>query len=109
MALSFHALEHRGNPLSHADAHGGDAVPSSAIAQGMEQRGRDSGSARSQRMTNGDCPAPDIDFLLVEPQHPDASERLSRKRLVQFDEVDLLELQPGTRESFLHRRNWARP
>src|SRR5665213_4566610 len=80
-------LQHRGNALSAADAHGGESIFSFTF--GKQQRGL-SGHARAgcaERMAERDRPAFKVELALINTKFLDDGERLRGKCLVEFDEV----------------------
>jgi len=60
-------------------------------------------------MTQGDGPAIDVHFLLLQPGLPDNSECLGREGLIQFDQVDLIQRQTGLFQRQGYGRNRTDP
>src|SRR3989442_9446147 len=56
-------------------------------------------------MTQRDRPAVDIHFRRVELELAHAGDRLRGEGLVQLDEIDLVDFEPGPLEHLLSRRN----
>src|ERR1700730_7090374 len=77
-----------------ADAHGHHAIASLAAFQFANHAGRQLRPCTSQGMPQSDRSPIRIHALRIKPSFPDHRQRLRRKRLVQFDHVDIRELQP---------------
>src|SRR3954469_3048674 len=79
-----------------AHAHGHNAILALAAFQLTNDGGRQLGSGASQRMSECDCAAVRIDLAQVETKLLDYRQRLRGERLIQLENVDLL--QPEARE-----------
>ncbi len=94
-------LEDRGDALTHADAHRGQAKGGVAVVHGVDERGGDASSGSAQRMADGDCSAADVDLGFVQLEHADSSQGLRREGFIELDEVDVGEMQTSSLEGFL--------
>src|SRR5579864_381046 len=59
-------LEHRGDALAHADAHGDERIASAGALQLPNRRQRKACARRAEGVTNGDGTAIGIDALVLE-------------------------------------------
>ena len=69
----------------------------------VEQRGGEFGTGASQRMTKRDGATIHVQPVGIDRQLAQAGEHLRGKRLVQFDEIDLIQGQPGHLECLADR------
>src|SRR5437867_4498603 len=86
-------LENSRDALPEANAHRGDAEIRATIDHRVDQRRRDAGAASPERMADGNRATADIDLRFIEAEHADASQRLRGKRLIELDQIDVLERQ----------------
>src|SRR6266516_2284015 len=68
---SCHSFEDRGDALTGADAHGGQAELDLPGDHGVDQRGGDAGAAGAQGMADGDGAAANVDLLRIGAQELD--------------------------------------
>src|SRR5688572_32497072 len=85
---------------SHAatDAHCDHSVPRSATPHFIEQRCSELRSGTAQWMAKSDRTAIDVDLPLIQPELANDRKGLDGECLIQFDEVDVLQLQSGLPE-----------
>src|ERR1019366_212401 len=99
----LHDLEQTGGTHAAADAHGDDSVfglAAAALDQGV------TGEARARHavgMTDRNRAAVDIDLLRIDAQFVAAIEHLHREGLVQFPEIDVVDLEAVALEQARHR------
>ena len=89
-------LEHRGQALPAADAHGLQPVAAAAAVQFARQRREHAPAGRADGVSERDAGAVHVRPLEIgrgELPLPHHRERLGRERLVEFDQVDVGELQ----------------
>src|SRR4029079_11496991 len=91
--------------LAHADAHRRDAVATAAAAQLVEEGDDQPGAAHPQRMAERDRAAVDVDLFRVEPELTDHGEALRGERLVQLDEIEVVDGDAGPLEQLPHGRD----
>ena len=73
----------------------GDADAATAAAQLVDERREDAGAAARHRVTETDRAAVDVDDGVVEPEDAAARDRHRRERLVDLDQVDIGDVEPG--------------
>jgi len=73
------------------------------------QRREDARARRAQGVAQRDRAAVDVDPRGIELELADASDGLRREGLVQLDQVDLVDRQPGALEDFLGRGDRPEP
>src|SRR5581483_9181965 len=100
--LNGRALEERRLTLADADAERRDAVPAAAPAQLVQQGDDETRPAHAERVPDRDRAAVDVHLRLVEAELANDGERLRRERLVELDEVDLVERHAGALEELAH-------
>ena len=88
-------LDHGRQPLADADAEGGDSVPRLAPPELPRERGHEPGAGAAQRVAERDGAAVDVEAVLVDAELARAGEDLSGERLVDLDQVDLIEGEAG--------------
>src|SRR5687768_8051977 len=93
-----YALEDRGGAHAAADAHGHESVPDIAAPHLVEQCRRQLGAGTTQRVAEGDRATVDIQPLRIDRQLAQAREDLHGERLIELDQVDLIEGQAGPGE-----------
>src|SRR5437016_6017146 len=81
--------------LAAALAHGDHAVPAAGPHQGVQQRGEQPRAGGAERMAQCDRTAADVDPGQVRPGLPLPGQHDRRERLVDLDEVDLVQAQAG--------------
>ena len=92
-------------PWPDADAHRREAVAPAATAKLVQQRGDEPGAAHAERVPDRDRAAVDVHPLLVEAELAHDGEALRRERLVQLDEIELVDGHPGAVEELAHGRD----
>src|SRR5437764_4497306 len=98
IALSPVDLDDHGVTLAAARADGGHAEPSAATAQLVRERHQDARAARPDRVPEGDRAAVDVHLRLVHAEHPHRIDRNGSERLVDLEQVDVVDLQAGLLE-----------
>ena len=98
--------DHR-DALTAADAGGRHAVLLAAPPQLEQQRQQQARAAGAERMAERDRAAVDVDLVAIEAQLLLAREILRRERLVDLDQVEIGERQPGALERLADRRRRA--
>src|SRR6185295_10155712 len=88
-------LDDRRDALPDSHAQRCDPVAAPPASQLPDQRRQDPGSGAAERVAEGDRAAVDVQPLLVDPELADAGEDLGGERLVDLDQVDLVEAQAG--------------
>src|SRR5437870_2233825 len=78
-----YSFDDGGDPLADADAHRRQAVVPAGPTQLVRQHRDQPCSAHSQRMTQRDRTAVDIDLFLIQAELVDADDRLRGERLVE--------------------------
>src|SRR5215813_7487214 len=86
------ALDSEGEAVAAAHAERRDAALQMAIRQRVEERRENPAAARADRVSERDGAAVDVDLRWVEAEFANHGDRLHRERLVQFEEVDVLDL-----------------
>ena len=85
-----------GDALAHADAHAGRAAGDAAPPHLVQQGGHDPRAGAAERMPDGDRAAVDVDPVRVGLELVHDRHRLRRERLVDLDQVHLVQLPaPG--------------
>src|SRR3954447_13007797 len=87
-------LEHSRKPLATTDAHRLQCVPPLPAVQFAQHRREDAATGSTDRVTERDAGAVDIDPVMVgvdQTPLPVAREGLRREGLVQLDEVQVIE------------------
>src|SRR5450755_1134615 len=91
-------LEHGRDALAAADAHRLQRVPAAAPLEFVQHRGQDAGARRPDRVAEGDARAVHVQSAveLVELGAPalQHAQHLHRERLVQLDQVQVVEPEP---------------
>src|SRR5205085_10486625 len=83
------------------------AVAPTAAAELVEERDDEARAAHPERMTERDRAAVDVHLLRVEAELADHGEALRSERLVQLDEIDLIERDAGALQQLAHGRDRA--
>ena len=99
------ALKHHGDALPHADAHGAKRVAAAASGELISGRGGEPRPRCAKRVAERDGSAIRIDarIVIADPECSRHGQRLRSKRFIQFDDIYLLETQPGNAQDFAHR------
>src|SRR5712692_5744115 len=93
--------------LTHADAHGRQAVLRVAVLHLAHQRSDQPRAAAPQWMAQRDGAAVHVDALVVEAEQAHASERLRCERLIELDHLHVARLEAGLLQGLEGR--WHRP
>src|SRR5204863_1954780 len=88
-----------------ADAERCEAVPSAAAAELVQQGHYEARPAHPERMAERDRAAVDVDALGVEAELADHDQALRCERLVELDEIEVLNLHPRAIEQLPNRRH----
>src|SRR4051794_38526581 len=88
-------LEDHGISLAAARADRRDSETAAAAAQLVHERHEDAGAARADRMAEGDRAAVDVDLRLIHAEHPHRVDRHRGERLVDLEEVDVVDREAG--------------
>ena len=97
------ALHDHGHALAAADAHRLEAEGVVRVLQAVEQRGHDAGAGHPERVAEGDRPAVDVELLLGDAEVPGRGDHLGGERLVDLDEVDVVDGHSGAGERLAAR------
>src|SRR3954454_9944298 len=81
--------------LATAGADCGHAEPTAAAAQLVHERAEDPGAGRANRMTERNRAAVHVHLRLVEPEHAHRVDCDRRERLVELEQVDVVDSQAG--------------
>src|SRR5581483_5511082 len=84
--------------LADADAHRRDAVAAAAPLHLVEQRRHNARAAAAERVAERDRAAVDVDTAHIEVQLADIVQRLRGERLVDLEEIDVFDFEPGALE-----------
>ena len=87
------ALEGGCDGAAAAEAQRGETVAALAATELVQQRRHDPGAARADRMAERDRAAVDVDLRPVEAELAAVGERLRGERLVDLDQVEVLDPQ----------------
>src|SRR3954467_8649257 len=96
-------LEDHRVALAAAGADRGDAEPAAAAAQLVDQRAEDAGARGPDRVAERDRPAVHVDLRLVDADHAHRVECHRGERLVDLEQVDVVDRQAGLVERGLCR------
>src|SRR5262249_2978869 len=91
----------RGPPHASADAQPHQWGRNIASPQLINARAEDHGAGRTEWVTHGDRPAVDIDLARIEIESLAIAQHHSRKRRVDFDEIDVVERHLRLRQNLL--------
>jgi hypothetical protein len=83
---------------SAAHAQGGEAVPLVLALQFVDEGAEDHRAGGAERVTEGDRAAVDVDLVQGQSHVPDEAQDDRRERLVDLDQVDVVDGQPGLGE-----------
>src|SRR5260370_15475030 len=100
----LHPLDNRGNALPNADTHGCQAVAPAAPLQLVQEGHHKPCAAAAERVTQRDSPAVDVEFLLVNLKFAHTLQNLHGKGFVQFDQIHILDAEPGTLQNLANLR-----
>src|SRR5690606_488793 len=106
----FHTFPDGSDTLPQTNTHGRNTVLTALLFQHVDQRGGNTGTGATQRVTQCNRTTVDVytavsDFGQFQVFH--ARQRLSREGFVQFPVVDVSNIQTRTLQSFLGGRNRA--
>ncbi len=107
--LALDPLDDRGDPLADADAHRGEAVAAAGPAQLVGEHRDEPAAAHPERMAERDRPTVHVHLGGIEPELVDAHERLARERLVELDEIEVVDADPGPFERLARGRHGPDP
>src|SRR4051794_35592402 len=102
-AARLDSFEDGGEALADADAEGGDPVLAAAAAQLAAEGAGEAGAGAAERVAEGDRAAVDVEPLFVDPELTGAGEDLGGERLVDLDQVDVVEREAGVGERVGYR------
>src|SRR3989454_7049343 len=100
VAVPLEALEDTGGAHAAADAHGDEAVAGVAALEFANDGCGELRAGAAQGMAEGHGAAIDVDALRVESRDFDDGKSLRREGFIQFNHVNLLELQSRELKSF---------
>src|SRR4051794_5879569 len=92
---SGQALENHRHALATADAHRLQAERLVLGLEAVDQRAGDPGAGHAERVTDGDRSAVHVELVDVDVQVAVARDDLGGERLVDLDEVDVVDGHPG--------------
>src|SRR6476620_3717786 len=95
------------NPHATADAQARDALLRVALAHLVEQSHQDAATRRTDRVTDRDRTAVDVDLARVPAHLVVDGAGLRRERLVDLEQVEVLRLPAGALERLAGRRHRA--
>src|SRR5262249_21658460 len=101
--LSDLTVENRRGPLPEADAHGGQPVAHVALFHLVEQRGEQPAARRAEGVTRRARPAVHVGPIERSAQLLGPGERHAGERLVDLEQADVPERQPGAGEHLAGR------
>ena len=104
---TFRPLDNHRYGISSAEAERRDSVASSGLFQCVKQGHEYARSARADGMSQRDRAAVLIDAAVFQAEPPLAGERLYGECFIQFDVVDLLDVQSGTVEGLANGVDWG--
>ena len=99
------AARARGEPRPEGEAGGGRAAAGAARPHFADERRGEAGTTATKRVSEGDGSAVDVDLGGVEPEFGDAGEGLGGERLVQLDEVEVVDRPAGPVEGLAGGRD----
>src|ERR1700761_8807531 len=94
-------LDDNGVALAAARADRRTAQAAAPTAQLVDERAEDPRAGRTDRVSERDGAAVDVDAVLVDAEHPDRVERDGGKPLVDLPQGEVLDLQAGLVERLL--------
>src|SRR5437762_13871701 len=97
-------FDNRGDALTAADAGGREPTLPGAAPQLDEQRQEQACAGHAERMPERDRAAVHVDTISIELELPLDGEILTGERLVDLDEIDVVERQTGARQHPARRR-----
>ncbi|KAH3661898.1 hypothetical protein OGAPHI_006077 [Ogataea philodendri] len=83
------------------------SVLAAFLGQHRQQGDNDSGTRAAQRMANGNSSSVDVDFSQVEIQKLGVGKTNNRERLVEFEVVNVLQLQSGVLDGLRNSQRWG--
>src|SRR5206468_8486504 len=101
------SLDEPSGPHPAADAHRDEPVARLAATELVQHRPDQARAAHPVGVTDRDRAAVRIQSLRIDPQAVAAVDRLRRERLVELDEVDVLQGDPNLPEQLRHSEHWT--
>src|SRR6056297_234607 len=98
-------LEGDGRALAEADAERGEALLRIALGHLVDERHGQARAGGTERVAKGDCAAVDVELLLGDAELAAGVHRLAGERLVQFDEVEVVDGLAGALQQAARRRD----
>ena len=98
-------FENSRRALAAADAHGDHAVARVAPLHFAEDGRGQFRAGAAERMAQRDGAAVDVDDFRIESGGADHGQRLRRESFVEFDDADVVQLEPGERQRFGNRHH----
>ena len=102
-------IEDAGGAHAASYTHRDETVACVSPPHLVEERRRELGARAAEWMAEGDRAAVDVEAFRIDRQLAQARQHLRRERLVQLDEVDLIERQSGACQRLAHRGHRANP
>src|SRR4029453_16653507 len=93
--LVLEVLEDAGRALAAADAHGDHAVAGPAAGQLGQELDGELGAGGAHGVAEGDGAAVDVDLVEVEAQLAEDGQGLGGEPLVELDQVNVVQAEPG--------------
>src|SRR3954451_19621199 len=100
-------LDHGGEALANAYAHGGESVTHAAPPHLPYERGEQARARAAERMAERDRAAVHDQLLVRDAELARTGQRLRRERLVQLDQPDVVDRQIGALQSLAAGRDRA--
>ena len=85
------SLDDGGDALADADAHGRQTIAAAALLHLVNERRHDSCATATQRMTERDGAAVDVQFLEIDTEFTCARQYLRGEGFVQLNEINLID------------------
>src|SRR2546422_11559086 len=99
------SLEQRGLSLAHSHTERRQPVPPAAAAELVQQGHDEPRAGHAQGMAERDRAAIHVHLLRIQAQLADDDEALRSEGLVQLDEVEVRDLEAGTRQRLAYGRD----
>src|SRR3954468_12293159 len=103
----FGVFDQECDALPAADARGGNTVAQAGAAQFTREGDREADAGRTQRMTDRDRAAVDVELVLVEVERTRTSHDLRAECFVDLEAVDLGQFQARALQHGMNRRHRA--